>query len=308
MRIFMLLISGLFAGLVQAADYSAAKPGELLQVALSELHPTQVAIGHDQVDYKLGRYAVERNKLFDDYCEANGQGERLAVGKHSRVADPQSFTCEQAVGSRTDDMKTVVVGPEGQLFLTDGHHTFSTFWALPEAGPQLHVWVRVTDNFSDSPDADAFWTRMQAARKVRLKDATGQPVPVSVLPANLGLQAMQDDAYRSLVYFTREIAYDKPRQEGLLTAPEFLEFYWADWLRTQLPLTSLDLQTRKGYTQAVESAAKQMVALDPAHVVGDSGMTASQLGGFVNFNTSEWRKLTGNRGKLAYLMGYREAR
>ena len=37
---------------------SAAHP-RILQVRLDELHPTQPAIGYDQVYYKLGRYAAE---------------------------------------------------------------------------------------------------------------------------------------------------------------------------------------------------------------------------------------------------------
>ena len=36
---------------------------------------------------------------------------------------------------------------------------------------------------------------------------------------------MQEDRYRSLVYFTRDIAY---ANGGL---PEFAEFLWGDWLR-----------------------------------------------------------------------------
>ena len=39
---------------------------------------------------------------------------------------------------------------------------------------------------------------------------------------------MTNDRYRSLVYFTRDIGYSKPAQ-----ATDYLEFYWADWLRAQ---------------------------------------------------------------------------
>jgi hypothetical protein len=39
---------------------SAAHP-RILQVRLDELHPTQPAIGYDQVYYKLGRYAAEES-------------------------------------------------------------------------------------------------------------------------------------------------------------------------------------------------------------------------------------------------------
>ena len=36
-----------------------------LQVSLDELHPTQPAIGYDQVYYKLGRYAAEEKRIAD---------------------------------------------------------------------------------------------------------------------------------------------------------------------------------------------------------------------------------------------------
>ena len=68
-------------------------PGSLLQVQLHQLRPTQPAIGHDQVLYKLGKYACDRRKLFDDYCEANGQ--HLSGG--SQPATPSGYGRRVAV-------------------------------------------------------------------------------------------------------------------------------------------------------------------------------------------------------------------
>jgi len=58
----------------------AAKPGDLIDIVLDELHPTQPSLGYDEVYYKLGRYRSNKdelagnfNKRFDDWCEANGQ-------------------------------------------------------------------------------------------------------------------------------------------------------------------------------------------------------------------------------------------
>ena len=135
MRIFavLLLLVGLSANVV-ADDFRAAKPGELLQVRLEQLHPTQAVVGYDQIYYKLGRFAKEAHKLFDEYREANGQGESSKVPKGASLHQPESFSCQGAVGSRSSEMKTVVVGPEGKLYLTDGHHTFTTLWEQPEGG------------------------------------------------------------------------------------------------------------------------------------------------------------------------------
>jgi hypothetical protein len=63
---------------------------------------------------------------------------------------------------------------------------------------------------------------------------------------------MQEDRYRSLVYFTRDIAYSN----GNL--PEFAEFLWGDWLRRQAAggqLPSLDL-----YLTAAPASTAQILA------------------------------------------------
>ena len=66
-----------------------------------------------------------------------------------------------------------------------------------------------------------------------------QPITVDQLPTRVGIAnaqeagGMQEDRYRSLVYFTRDIAYSN----GSL--PEFAEFLWGDWLRRQVAANQL---------------------------------------------------------------------
>lgn len=302
-HITLLLVALGLSSAVLAEDYSTAKPGELLQVPLQALHPTQAAVGYDQIYYKLGRFAQERNKLFDEYCEANGQGESAKVPGDADLHKPESFTCQDKVGVRSSEMKTVVVGPGGKLFLTDGHHTFTVLMEHPGGGENLSMWVRVTDNFSDSADLASFWQRMQLARKVWLKDGNGQPIDSGQIPAQLGLQHLTNDPYRALVYFTREVGYDKPRSGEV--APEFLEFYWGNWLRSVLPLDGYDLSDRGDYRDAVEAAAKKMVALAPDENVGDSGFKARELGGYSSLDRKELNKVAGR--KLNYATSYKKS-
>lgn len=282
---------------------SQASPASLMEVRLDQLHPTQPAIGYDQVRYKLGRYAKERSKLFDDLCEANGQGESSQVSRDSTPTRPDSFACRDAVGANSGDMKTVIIGPEQRLYLTDGHHTFSSLWEQPDAGPQLKVWVRITDDFSDSPDMATFWQRMDDQKTVRLKDGNGKPITAQQMPEQLGFASLQDDPFRALVYFTRGAAYKKPTSEGVV--PEYLEFYWADWLRPQLDLARFDRNSRAGYAKAVETAGKLMVGLDENAPVGDSGFTARQLGAFAAFNRKAFNKTLD--GKMAHALAYKAA-
>lgn len=277
------LLLSLLAAHAQA--FSTPQPGQVIEVSLEQLHPTQAVVGFDQIYYSLGLFADKKAKVFDEYCETNGQGAADKVPKKADLQQPASFTCKDSVGTHPDDMKTVVVGPGGQLYLTDGHHSFTTLWEVPGGGPQLKMWVKVTDDFSNSPDMATFWQRMEAARKVWLKDNQGQTLPAQQLPAHLGFKNLQDDTFRSLVYFTRKAAYGKP-DDGAI-APQFLEFYWGNWLRTQIDLSAFNLNKKAGYKAAVEAVAQRMVSLAPGSQVGNSGFTAHQLGGFTALNRNE---------------------
>ncbi|SEM39544.1 hypothetical protein SAMN04487857_101542 [Pseudomonas sp. ok272] len=299
MRVLLALL--LCAVTVQVQAFSTPQPGQVIDVALEQLHPTQAVIGFDQVYYKLGVFAESPRKVFDEYCETNGQGGADKVPKDASLHQFASFTCQDPVGTHPADMKTVVVGPAGQLYLTDGHHSFSTLWEQPSAGPTLKMWVRVTDDFSDSPDMATFWTRMEHARKVWLKDSHGQAITPAQLPAHLGFKSLTDDTFRSLVYFTRKASYGKPNSGAVV--PEFLEFYWGNWLRSQIDLGRFDLNKQDGYQAAIKAVAQRMVSLAPDAQVGESGFSASQLGGFTTLNRKELNKTLKN--KVPYVIEYR---
>lgn len=287
----------------QAQALTAPKPGHVIQVTLQQLHPTQAVVGFDEIHYSLSLFAESPGKVFDEYCQTNGQGDAGNVGKQADLHDPASFSCDSPVGTHPEAMKTVIVGPGGQLYLTDGHHSFTTLWEQPGAGPALKMWVRVTDDFSTSPDMTTFWQRMEQAHKVWLKDGQGRTLTPAQLPAHLGFSSLQDDTLRSLVYFTRKAAYGKPDSAGVV--PEFLEFYWGDWLRSQLDVGAFDLNKKKGYKAAVEAVAQQMVSLKPDAPVGDSGFTAHQLGGFTSVDEKVLGKTLDK--KVGYVIDYRKA-
>ena len=299
---------------------TCAQPGDLIDVTLGELHPTQAVLGFDQVFYKLGRYGSDRdeaaggvNKRFDDWCETNGQEEAASAGPGARLDDPSSFTCTVPVGQETAGtvapMKTAVIGPGGKLYLTDGHHTLTSFLEGPDGSPRVHIRLRVTDNFSALSPA-AFWQRMTAEKKVWLRDENNRPLGVEQLPDRLGITHFRDDPYRSLVYFTRDIGYEVP--DG---ATEFLEFSWGSWLRGEHDTAAYDLTASGPYLDLVKRASKSMAALAPDAVV-DDGKTAAQLGRIDEWNGG--KKETGGEfaklgkplsdpkpGKLAEALDYK---
>lgn len=246
---------------------------------------------------------IAKPKKFSDLCEANGQGEVLPgtanVAGATLSAPPPGYRCKAAVGSRPKDMKTVVIGPQGKLYLTDGHHTLSTFWDADNGrNHQLKVWVKVSDNYSQLSE-QAFWSRMQQENKVWLKDGKNRPITPQQLPPAIGLAALGDDPYRALVYFTREIGYEPPSQ-----AAEFLEFYWADWLRKVLKLSDYPLHDAASYSSAILAASQAMVALDKNAIVSN-GKSAATLGAMDKVDHEELDELTGKKGKLNYAIDWR---
>lgn len=310
--------------------YLAAKAGDVIQVRIEELRPTQAAIGYDQIYYKLGRWQGDFNratwaadpvkqldylnrtvgKKFSDYCEDMGATTSqaftsIAQLQAARLDQPATFSCTAAMGADPANLKTVVVGWDGNLYLTDGHHTFSSLREIADGGPKLPVWVKVDANYSGVGTAAAFWQRMVDERKAWLRDGQNQPITVDQLPTRLGIAnaqeagGMQEDRYRSLVYFTRDIAYSNDN------LPEFAEFLWGDWLRRQVaggqlpgleqyammaPSTPAQILTvstlnaslaatgaNDGYAAAVRNAALKMSALADSDVVFQD-RTAASLG------------------------------
>src|SRR5207249_10543080 len=77
------------------------QPGDLIDVRLDELRPTQAVLGYDEIYYKLGRYQSHKdelagnfNKRFDDWCQLNGQVQAASVSAGARLDTPASFACQ----------------------------------------------------------------------------------------------------------------------------------------------------------------------------------------------------------------------
>lgn len=294
-------------------------PDTLLDVRIGDVHPTQPSLGHDEVYYKLGRYtpALSKdavNKEFDDWCEANGQEEAATVPGGATITDPSTFTCAVPVGSETaktiEPMKTVVIGPGGTLYLTDGHHTLTSF--AEESGLDVHVRLRVLGNLSGL-DQSAFWQTMQDNGWVWLRDVTGKSITPSQLPTNVGLAQFEDDRARSIMYFARDIGYSA---DG---AVPFQEFYWGSWLRGRedIDLAGWDQDDWDASLALVERITRAQVALPRDTVIDqESGYTAADLSTLTAWNDGkeptkgEWAKLSqpysaAKPGKLAYMVAYR---
>ena len=293
----LLLLALLFSATqVSATTLSSnIKAGEIALVKISQLHPTQASVGYREMDYKEKRYHDDQKKMFADYCESAGQKGVAKFDQHSTLTNLTSFSCKLPVGSQPNEMKTAVIAPNNELYLTDGHHTFTNFAAL--SGQNTPVYVRITDDFRSLKTMPQFWETMQEKHLVWLDTPTGDIKP-SELPKTLTRSEMQNDEYRSLMYYLRDIGFKKPNNP-----PPFLEFYWGKWLQKQLPLTDFDLNTKQGYAKVITAAAEKMTSIPLNTIIAETEtgpVTAEQMGSLKKVNKKELNKLLSATGKLSW--------
>jgi hypothetical protein len=296
------------------AAYCAAAVDDLLEIRLADLRPTQPSLGYDEVYYRLGRYTLgdgAADQLLDQWCATNGQQTLQSATPGATISDPASFTCAVAVGAETDEskvpMKTVVIGPGGQLYLTDGHHTLTSFWEAPGGGPDTRIRLRVTGNLS-TLQPEAFWREMTDRGWTWLRDADGNPVIPEELPTSLGLKQFANDQYRGVLYFVRDVGYSQDDE-----SPAFQEFYWGQWLRNQtdpsLRPADFTLTEMASYQTLIGNVGRAMVALSDTTEIAN-GQNAKALGELEAFGQKAFDALSApvgseKPGKLAYAIAYK---
>ena len=283
-------------------DVGTVKKGDIIELKLSQIKAGQPAIGKDQVFYKVGRFDgvnwipegdepvagrtySDDEKLFDDVADANGQlidQAKVYRLSNSEPGDPYSYLVIDeerqviAPGAAPESMKTVVIGPDGNNYLTDGHHTLNTFSTIKRGGIKdfsLNLVVeanrsQLKDRNNNDSAMDEFWKKManegNAWLKVLrnskpgyryLKGVNGSSNSYKVksidldsfegqLPKKMTPSAFRNDPYRAIMNFTRGIAWDSPRGKEAEGLP-FLEFYWSEEIQSAISegANNLDVHT-----------------------------------------------------------------
>ncbi len=290
-----LLLSSLLTTCLTCSVVTQAQTIETINV--SQIRPTQPAIGDDEVKIKVAKLRLDRQALFESFCQDIGAKGIKKFDDSSSLSRPDSFTCLAAQGTEVKKLKSAVIGPDHHIYLTDGHHTISTYRALAN-DQDFPFSVRITNNFSHLPSMAAFWEIMQQQHLAWLKDPQGKTISPDQLPLQVSMQAMQNDPYRSVVYFLRGIAYDKPEH-----APPFLEFYLGSWLRSEQPVTAQQLSTQAGYMAYLHRAAEKLVAAKGSSPATQSAQspTLYQLGQRKTVNEKKLAKLAEPGGKISFL-------
>lgn len=298
-----------FASAASAAAHLQSQPGDILQVTLSELHPTQMAVGKLQIAGALADYSRHPERLFKKLCKLQGAGKVASSNALSTLKDSSSYTCTQQAGTYPQDMVIVDVGPAGQLYLTDGHHALTELWQIAGNG-EVRLPVRVEQNLSRDKEGmllsqQQFEQKMAALKHFLPVDGEGRTIRFANLPDRLDVSRFQDDPYRSLLYYLRGVAYDKPEkkrdpQTGA-AYPEvpFLEFYWGQMLRSKMDIKDYDLRKQQEYIRALKEAALIITKLPACTMVGSSGYTAAALGQMDHINEKKLNKLAGPDSPLA---------
>ena len=283
-----------------ALDLNQTHQGDIVAVTLSDLRPTQAVVGFDPIFYKLGLFAKDKEAWFDEVCAVNGQKGVSTFDEFSRADKPDSYTCKQPVGSKPQDMKTVVIGPDRHLYLIDGHHSLNVFWETPEGGPGFPVHVIVAGDYRNLESMSAFWQALQLDKYTWLYDAEDNKISPEALPESLGLKNFTNDPYRGLIYFDAEISWDKPKNPV-----PFIEFYWAKEVRREMPLQHYDLNTMAGYEQAILDSSDLILHLDTDDM-GGSGQSAKTLGRYKKKDKKALKKLLQDDSKLGIALRYKQ--
>lgn len=142
-----------------------------MKAEILELHPTQMAIGFQQVSKKEKKLRRMTGLKLTEYL------------KSKKVP--------------------VVIGPKGKYYIIDHHHLCK---AVHNLG-QEEVYVDVIMDCSDMPTSD-FWVFMAGRKYVWLFDHSGKKIDIDDLPKNI--RHLKDDPYRSLAGIIRRMgAYVK---------------------------------------------------------------------------------------------------
>ena len=155
-----------------SADASSiiAGPLALYSVPVDEIAPTQMNEGFTEIDKKASGFDLISTE---------------AALKEDLI----------------DEVEPVVIGPDGQLYLLDGHHTFTALLDSSWGASNPTVYVNVVANYSGDTEeqfvaqmeANNWWLPLNNGVPQTVNPETGAPIPTS-------LTALTNDPYRALEY------------------------------------------------------------------------------------------------------------
>lgn len=152
---------------------TSVKKGETCRCTVTDLHPTQGAVGMKEVESRKKSLAQKSKDELETYLRQY----------------PES----------------AVKGPEGKLYIIDRHHLAR---ALLENGLKT-TYCRIVEDLGGTPSS-SFWVTMEKRHWVHPYDEAGQRVDYASIP--LTISELRDDPYRSLAGAVQDACgYQKPQ-------------------------------------------------------------------------------------------------
>ena len=162
----MILRPLLFTLIFLSNAIAQAKKTEMLTAEILSLHPTQFAVGFNEV-------IAKREEM-----------EGMSLKKLEKFLRKKPIP--------------VVVGPNQQLYMTDHHHHAQAILSMG----MKNTFIKILHDWSGYSDA-RFWDKMKASGYGYLFDENGYgPLSPTQLPENI--RGLKDDPYRGLAWFVEK--------------------------------------------------------------------------------------------------------
>jgi hypothetical protein len=223
-----------------ACDTQSTK-GDICLCELSDLHPTQVSVGIEEV-------RVKAEKLRDEFQRRSERDFLKYLRKH-------------------DKEEPVVIGPNGTFYITDHHHLAR---ALYDIGAS-ETYCIIVDNLSDTKPDD-FWKHLEDNNEIYLKDPNGNSITPHDLPTSVN--DMGNDPFRSLAGAVRELCGFEKNDKSA-NGEDYLEFQWADYFRAhwaQTGITVKDIDTN--FERATDAALQLATRKEAVSLPGYTGRSS----------------------------------
>ncbi|MGB5596658.1 MAG: ParB/Srx family N-terminal domain-containing protein [Crocosphaera sp.] len=182
-----------------STDFSNFAVGTQCQVSINKLHPTQSNVGMYQIEYNKALLEV------------------IDEGKSDEYSSIKDYLKDKEI--------PVVVGPGGNLYLTDRHHTLRGIWEYYEGNPNIKVDIKVIENWQNKTN---FWEAMKQNNYTYL-GAAGREINPDELPSSIG--QLGNDPYRSAIGMGQKMGFLKKPKDKQGNDIFFYQFKWADCLK-----------------------------------------------------------------------------
>ena len=187
------------------ANASSIQPGlfSLYSIPVESLIPTQINVGDAEVDTKAAAF--------------------------NQITSQPALTSD-LVGT----VEPVVIGPNGQLYQTDGHHSFVALEDSVWGSSNPTVYVQVIANYSNLTPAQFAQALAQNTQLYPFNDGVLEPVTQAganlLSPIPTSLAGLTQDAYRGLEYSV--LKNNGPAGVGHDKTAGYSDFMWANVFRT----------------------------------------------------------------------------